>query len=246
MGRLPEAPGERPKVAVGDSSTNLKLRETPDVTAVIHVREASRDAVAALLERLLATSPGGGRGAHYRVSPPAGAWTTVLEVHQPAEELPWVSDVGMALSRELDTCCLSLLVHRSSVLLYELADRGVSRDGYTSCPPALGEEPLTPEEVAAQRHSPRELERLLPAGADPGALACILDAGWWQAWDAGLMREEDADWTWEDPYRSEEDRLEDLGNLLRLHGASGGYPYARWRENPAPDWSGWVEVRGDA
>src|SRR5262245_53477446 len=66
----------------------------------------------------------------YACGPLRGDWCTVVQAHFYVESAPSLSDVGMELSKQLDTHVLSLEVHDSDVFYYYLDEGGSRLDHY--------------------------------------------------------------------------------------------------------------------
>jgi hypothetical protein len=225
-------------------------------SSVLHVRQVTPAALAAGLDSVMREyglvrsntipvseqgpdAPAGSIGA-YACGPLRGEWCTVVEVHEFSMEL-WLSEVGAALSKALDTHVLSLVVHDDDVFYYNLDHRGQPLDGYNSNPLYFLDESPPESEIEAQRHFPETFKPILPSGVSIEELSALLGRSWWRAHDAGqldadgFVRDDDSE-----DFISAGDHMVAFGTLLRLHGSAGDYPYADWREAGADAWSGFM------
>ncbi|HQR42936.1 MAG TPA: hypothetical protein PLX97_09635, partial [Gemmatales bacterium] len=108
-------------------------------------------------------------------------------------------------------------------------------------PPALeqhfADQLLTDAEVTRHRHMPKAFTPLLPKTIKMDKFQALLNAGWWQAFDAKQL-DETGDLLHEDALIDEEERLTTLGGMLQLNGPAG-YPFARWRTSTSIPWKTW-------
>jgi hypothetical protein len=163
---------------------------------VLHVCGADRDRVIAALDAALAKAgyaPDGQLPIHYEdfeevirndrpqylVSNLQGCWLTIIESVQGIH----IADLGQQLSKSLGTYALALVVHDDDLLFYNLEHRGISLDGYNSCPQYFENERLEEDKVEEQRHSVTPFTPLLPPGVTIGDLHSLLNRGWWNAHD---------------------------------------------------------------
>lgn len=187
------------------------------------------------------TSPPGSE-VTYAYGPLAGAWAAIVEVDVAKTDDPWLSEVGMALSKALGTHALSLMVHDDDLLFYNLDYAGKTLDGYNSNPQYFEQERRSEESVMEQRHSPMAFVPLLPPGVSLSSLEAVLNQVWWAAHDAGQLDEDGVPTKDDDLFGFEGDRLQELGNLLRLHGTNSGYPFAGWVDAEPATWGGFTQV----
>jgi len=172
----------------------------------------------------------------YIVGPSLGRWTPVIDLHAQ----PWPGELCTELSRACSSLVLAIMVHDDSVMYYNLDEKGMSIDGYSSNPQYFEKERISESVAASQHHTPERFEPVLPPGKVVADLLAILNAGWWQAHDQGRL---DADGmvTEEDmnacPYAVESDRMISLGAFLELGGPTAEYPFAHWRESREIDGS---------
>jgi hypothetical protein len=228
-------------------------------SSVIHVREASADAVCEALSdtiprwnfRLSGEQSLTGRpqnaprdSLQYLVSPLQGSWTAILEGHFAVKNAPWLSDLAKSLSAVLATYTLALMVHDDDVLYYNLCREGEDLDGYNSNPQYFERARVSERAVAEQRHDPRPFEALLPEGVNLSNLRSVLDRGWWSACNGGRLDADGVQPDNEPGFASEGERMIAIGNLLRLHGLGEGYPYAGWASAEANiNWREFQELR---
>jgi hypothetical protein len=132
------------------------------------------------------------------------------------------------------------MVHDDDVLTYNLDLNGRSLDGYNSNPQYFEQSRLPESRVEEQRHTPEVFLPLLPSGVTLGELTGLLNRGWWAAHDAGSLDEDGVPEDEDEGFVFEGERLEALGNLLRLHGSNAGYPYAAWADAGSSAWAGFV------
>jgi len=237
-------------------------------SSVIHLRAVDRDATVDALNRVLNNrgllfkeqiicTPGGPvlipgddewitRGAYYLASERMEHWLTIIQAHWGVQSAPHESQLAEALSRDLDCYALCLIVHDDDLLLYDLYRSGELLDGYNSMPQYFEQKRLKPRAIEEQRHDPTPFEPLLPPGATLTQLRVLLNAGYWDAYDAGLLDEHGVPIDDSDEFTFESDRMVALGNLLRLHDTPGDYPYAGWRESERIPWSRFLALRYSA
>jgi hypothetical protein len=180
----------------------------------------------------------------YACGPLRGDWCTVVQAHFYVDGAPSLSDVGMELSKQLNTHVLSLEVHDGDVFYYYLDEGGSRLDHYDSEPMYFNfnQEPLAESQVEARRHHPEPFAPLLPAGVALDSLVALLDSGWWQAHDKGeldahgLMTYE----AFAADNLPADDRMAAFGKLLQLHGEPSDYPYVAWAEARPATWSGFT------
>jgi hypothetical protein len=177
-----------------------------------------------------------GSAVTYAVGPLRGDWATVVEVDIADPGNPSHSEVGNRLSKALNTYVLSLTVHDDDVLLYDLDHVGIQRDGYNSNLQYFEQERIIESYIEEQRHTPDVFAPLLPRGVTVGELQDLLQRGWWAAHDTGDLDDDGVPNDIDAGLVFEGERLVEIGNLLRLHGAPSGYPYAAWAEAPARAW----------
>lgn len=170
----------------------------------------------------------------YLISPERGNWTTVIQTFADRDDAPFLADISNRLSQQLQTHSLAILLLEGEVLFYNLDYRGTPRDGYSSNPQHLAEQPLTEQEIVNQRHQPKAFTPLLPKHIKMEKLIDLLNEGWWQAFDAKQL-DETGDPLDENCVVDEEGRLSTLGGLLQLNGPAG-YPFAHWRTTTHIDW----------
>lgn len=192
------------------------------------------DAGPAALDKPL--DPGVGHLA-YLLSPRLGNWTTIIQPFEDRDDAPFLADISNRLSNLLQTHSLALLLHEGEVLFYNLDYRGTPRDGYTSNPQHFADQLLTDAEVTRHRHMPKAFTPLLPKTIKMDKFQALLNAGWWQAFDAKQL-DETGDLLHEDALIDEEERLTTLGGMLQLNGPAG-YPFARWRTSTSIPWKTW-------
>src|SRR5262249_23564787 len=137
---------------------------------------------------------------------------------------------------------LTFVVHDDDVFFYNLDCNGDSLDGYNSFPQYFEQERITEADIEAQRHTPEAFSPVLPRGVSVDDLLGLLQSGWWAAHDAGELDEDGVPNDVDDRFVFEGERMIAIGNLLHLHGASSGYPFAAWAEAPASAWEGFSQV----
>ncbi len=170
----------------------------------------------------------------YIIGPMQGRWTPVIDLH--AE--PWPGEICTDLSRTCSTHTLCVMVHDDDVMFYNLDHCGESQDGYNSNPQYFEADRVLEPEIQSQRHTPKYFESLLPEGKTLQGLLSILNAGWWQAHDDGIL---DGDGVmpneiWDAaPYQTEGERMVAFGTFLELAGQNI-YPFADWRDNRNINW----------
>lgn len=170
----------------------------------------------------------------YLLGPRQGNWTTLIQPFADREDTPFLADVANRLSQQLQTHSLALLLHEGDVLFYNLDYRGTPRDGYCSNPQHLADHRLDDKEVLNQRHQPKAFTPLLPRNVSIDQLQIMLQAGWWQAFDAKQL-DEAGELLNEEDMIDEEERMNALGNFLQLNGNTG-YPLAYWKTTKLIDW----------
>jgi hypothetical protein len=237
-------------------------------SSVLHVRDKSRETVLHALDAILHTegfsrtetvpvtteSPYAlpnhdasvSAGPYYLVSPLKGHWLTIIEAHFAlhSEGAPHSSDLGNRLSGALSCYTLALMVHDDDLFFYNLDRNGESLDGYNSCPQYFEQDRLSDEQVEEQRHTPEAFRPLLPTSSSLDELRALLNRGWWSAYDSGNLDENGVAQGDDDGFGFEGERMAAFGNLLRLHGDQGEYPYAAWGEEEAGiDWPEFVALR---
>jgi len=224
---------------------------------VLHVWQRDRDQVLPALSDALAAakysvttmpvSPphpdADGDDLLFFVAPQAGNWTVILQAHAYRRDAPHLSDLAGILSAKLGTYALSLNVHDDDILFYNLYRAGEALDGYNSSPQYFEQEPLSEEQIRSQHHDSFALAPLLPEGTTLDQLQAILDKGWWAAHDAGRLDESGLAPDDEAAFAGEEERMVALANLLQLHGAPIGYPYAAWYHSPKINWTALIALK---
>jgi len=138
---------------------------------------------------------------------------------------------------------LSLIVHDSDVFFYDLFLHGEQLDGYNSAPQYFEKERLSDYAVESQRHKPDAFAPLLPPGVSLEELSALLNSGWWQAYDSGLLDGDGVPVDLDKGFVFEDDRMTKFGTLLRLHGERGEYPFAAWRNAQTIKWGDFVALR---
>lgn len=176
----------------------------------------------------------------YLLSPERGNWTTLIQAFEERDDAPFLADLSNRLSEQLQTHCLAVLLHEDDVLYYNLDYRGTPRDGYNSNPQMLADHVLSDAEVLQHRHMPKAFTPLLPKHIKMEKLVDLLNAGWWQAYDAKEL-DETGDLIHEHAMVDEEDRLNTLGGLLQLNG-SAGYPFTNWSTTTHIDWKQYTAI----
>jgi hypothetical protein len=220
-------------------------------TSVIHVRDSTDEAVRTALkkiipawgykvseERALSRVPqfNSGKTPTYIVLPPQGSWATILEAHFAVEEAPWLPELAKALSAELRTYTLALMVHDDDVLYYNLCQNGRDLDGYNSNPQYFEIQRLTRESILKQKHDPRSFAPLLPEGVSLAELEELLNRGWWSAFNEDRLDENGIETSDEQAFLFEGERMTAMGNLLQLHGSNEEYPFTSWGDDERIDW----------
>jgi hypothetical protein len=178
------------------------------------------------------------------LAPQVGNWTVVIQAHATRRGNPHLSDLAYILSAKLNTCTLTLNVHDDDILFYNLYRAGKELDGYNSAPQYFEQEPLSEEKILAQRHDPFSFTPLLPKGATCDQLQAILNKGWWAAHDAGRLGQNGLPPRGEPHFVFEHERMIALGDLLQLHGAPTGYPYAGWYRSSKINWTSLIALQG--
>jgi hypothetical protein len=181
----------------------------------------------------------------YLLSTVTCRWSTVIEASFAVDDAPWLGELSTALSSELSTHTLCLMVHDDDVLLMNLDRGGESLDGYNSNPQYFENARLSAAEIEEQRHAVTPFEPLLAPGRSLQELRQLLDAGWWEACNAGKL---DADGVpaepW--PFDSEAERMSRLADLLDVAGEGRPYPYADWMSSSAVRWREFVALQYQA
>ena len=169
-------------------------------------------------------------GVDYLITTPHGNWTTIIEVNANTNPSFYLTALVNNLSRRLDTYALSIYLHDSDVLYYNLANRGQSLDGYNSDCQYFLSEPADKAETLDQRHEPSTFEPLLRRGKTAKGLNAILNEGYWAAFDNGDL-DEDGVPIEDDKYMIDEhERFGKLGKYLEIY-TPADYPFVDWYGN---------------
>jgi hypothetical protein len=158
-------------------------------------------------------------------------WVPVLEVGTRGEGL------DVAISAALDGAdVFSVFIYGDGLSGYRLARDGNAVDRYVSDPTAFASEPLTAEEIEAERGHPERFADLLPVGTTAEAFErVVLRQGWWEDYDAGRSAAQGAEAARGDAGAGDEgdevdlvdeaDRARCIALALELWGPSE-YPFA--------------------
>jgi hypothetical protein len=182
---------------------------------------------------------------YYFVSTPSEHWLTIIEAHFGVRGIPHICDVSNRLSGALHCYTLALAVHDDDLFFYNLERNGVSLDGYNSCPQYFEQKRVPDPKIEDQRHRVRPFQPLLPTGRSIRELQSLLDRGWWNAFDSGKLDEFGVARGDHGGFVFEGERMTAFGNLLRLHGTDGDYPFTAWGESRTIHWPEFVAVRYD-
>lgn len=169
-------------------------------------------------------------GLFYLVTQPHGDWTTIVELNVNIDNSFYLYDLTNALSKQLDTYALSFHLHDDDVLYYNLDYKGESLDGYNSDFQYFHSEPLTKEDIVAQRHAPEHFLAILPKSKTVEGLNYILNEGMWSAFDNEELDEEGCPIDDDKYYVDEQDRFESVGKYLEIF-SKDDYPFADWYSN---------------
>jgi hypothetical protein len=196
-----------------------------------------------------ASGPGSLPGKHawagpcYLASPLQGRWLTVIEAHFAIDGAPQPAHIAKEISGALSCYALALIVHDDDLFFYSLEHNGESLDGYNSCPQYFEQKRLPDSEVEGQRHTPDAFGPILPRSCTLEDLASLLNRGWWNAYDRGELDQDGVAQGEGDGFVFESERMTAFGTMLQLHGTSGHYPYAAWRESQDIPWTSFVVIR---
>lgn len=142
----------------------------------------------------------------------------------------YLNDIVKSLSRRLDTFALSIHLHDSDVLYYNLEKQGESLDGYNSDYQYFLSEPASRAEILGQRHHPNAFAGLLPKEKAVEGLNALLNEGYWDAFDNNDLDADGIPIEDEKYFVVEHERFEDLGKYLEFY-SSSTYPFVDWYGN---------------
>jgi hypothetical protein len=251
---------------VGDKRSLTKFEERPAMgSSVVHLRRAPRENVLQALDNVLfgkglvragmVDIPARGpysmpdqksamkMGPCYHVSQLSGDWITILEGHSYVQGAPNITDLGLGLGSLLTCYALSVAVHDDDVFLYALYRENKLLDHYNSNPQYFEQKRVPESVIKQQRHSVQPFDELLPKGRDLQELRTLLQRGWWNSHDKGKLDSNGVARAG-DGFVFESERMTEFGNLLKLHGGKGKYPFAAWgNDRSGVDWKSFISIR---
>jgi hypothetical protein len=234
-------------------------------SSVLHLRDIERDSLIAALDiiledagfvrerlgavpalgphTLLEYDSAAAAGPCYAASPFSCRWVTLIQTSFNLPTAPHLSDLSRRLSSALSCFALALIVHDDDLFLYNLDYNGNALDGYNSCPQYFEDKRMSEADIEQQRHSPEPFAEILPPGRTVEELRAILSRGWWHAHDTDKLDRNGIPLGDDDGYVFEGERMTAFGNLLKLHGSRGSYPYAAWGDGQAAiDWQSFLAI----
>jgi hypothetical protein len=182
------------------------------------------------VDAILGGTGGVNSSVDYLVTKPQGNWTTIIEVNVNVKPSFYLNKILKSLSGRLDTYALSIHLHDSDVLYYNLEKQGNSLDGYNSDYQYFLSEPAVRAEILDQRHNPGSFAELLPKGKTMEGLNALLNEGYWDAFDNNDLDPDDIPIENEKYFVDEHERCERLGKYLELH-SSTAHPFVDWYAN---------------
>lgn len=169
------------------------------------------------------------QGIFYLVTQTHGNWVTVIELNVSIDNPLYLSSLTDSLSKRLDTYVLLFHLYDGDVLFYNLSEKGIALDGYSSNYQYFLEAAADRSEVLPQRHTPEYFETILPETKSIKQLNSIINEGYWEAFDNNEL---DSNGVPSDDkyFIDEENRFITIGKYLEIY-STDAYPFADWLSN---------------